>query len=131
MPGNVAPPVAVGVLPYARMQSHTEQMQLECLVNNYPDGSSERQALALNPRHYFRVSILVNPAQWVQFWDFYRNHPGIPFYFYNLRETIPPFFYDPTGANPVGRYLVVFDSGWTEEIRVGRTQISFNLREVA
>jgi len=107
-----------------------EVMRLEALANAYADGSSERVALALNPRHFFRLTLAVRPDKWAEFWDFYRAHRGTAFWFYNLRETVPPYFYDPTGSNPVGRYLVVFDSAWTEELRAGNSTISFNLREV-
>lgn len=130
MPGNVQPATPSGVLPKTFSSGHSEQLQLEALVNSYPDGSSERRALALNPRQFFKHTCIVTAAQWQEFRDFYRDHVGKAFYFYNLRETVPPFTHDPTGNNPVGRYLVVFDGPWSEELRMGRSAVSFNLREV-
>jgi hypothetical protein len=49
---------------------------------------------------------------------------------YNPRETVPPFSWDNTGNDPVGRYTVVFDGGWSETTSIGRAQIGFSLREV-
>lgn len=131
MPGNVAAAVASGVLPYALYSAITEELRLEALVNVYPDGSSDRAALAVNPRHFFKLSLALTPAQWNTFYQFFFNQRGKPFYFYNLRETVPPFTWDATGQNPVGRYLVVFDGPWSEDLQLARSRVSFNLREVA
>ena len=131
MPGNVASAVPVGVMPWSLASQYTEELRLEALVNAYPDGSSERTALALNPRRFFKLAFPLRPAKFTEMWNFYRANYGKPFWFYNLRETVPPFTYDPTGSNPVGRYAVVFDGAWSEEIQLGRSTASFNLREVA
>ena len=130
MPGNVAAAVPVGVLPRIVASSYTEELRMEALSNTYPDGASDRLALALNVRHYFHLTEPLRPAAWQALWDFYLQHKGTPFYMYNPRETVPPFSYDATGASTVGRYTVVFDGGWSETTSIARSQIGFSLREV-
>ena len=139
MPHNVAPASPVGVMPYGLCVSYSEELRLEALQNLYPDGSSDRLNLALNARRYFKMvrpvsRVLPAPpadSQWVQLYKFYQAHIGVPFYFYNLRETVPPWKYDPTGASPSGRYTVVFDGSWSEDSQLARSPITLALREVA
>lgn len=130
MPGNVAGAVAAGVLPQVVASSYTEELRLEMLANAYVDGSSDRAALALNVRHYFHLTLPLTTAQWVTLWNFYQAHKGLAFYMYNPRETTPPFSYDASGQATVGRYMVVFDSPWSETTAMTRAQIGFSLREV-
>lgn len=129
MPGNVAAAVPSGVLPYALYSSFVEELRLEPIVNVYPDGSSDRAALAVNPRHYFKLSYRLTPAQWNNFWNFYQNQGGKPFYFYNLRES--GWTWDASGNQPVGRYVVVFDGPWADTLQLGRCSVNLSLREVA
>ena len=131
MPSNIIPAAPVGVLPKLLCQMFTEELLLEAMVNYYPDGSSERLALALNPRRLFRLRAALRGAAWSQLWAFYQAHLGVPFYFYNLRETVPPWTYDPAGAATAGRYVVVFDAGWSEDNVLPRAAVGFVLREVA
>jgi hypothetical protein len=130
MPGNVAAAQPSGVLPRILASAYTVELRLEMLANSYPDGSSERQALALNPRHYFHLTQPLTGAAWAALWSFFLAHKGVPFYIYNPRETVPPFSYDPTGNDSLGRYTVVFDGGWSETTSMARAQIGFSLREV-
>jgi hypothetical protein len=131
MPSNVIPAVPVDVLPLGLYAAFGEDLHLESLVNDYPDGNSQRRALSANPRSYFRLARLLTPAQWIVLRDFYFAHVGKPFYFYLGRETVPPWGGDPTGSDPIGRYTVVFDGPWSEELRLGRSQAGFGLRVVA
>ena len=131
MPGNIAAANPTGVFPRIVASSFTEEIRLEALSNTYADGSSERQALALTPRHYFHLTIPQTLAQWQGLWNFYKAHRGLPFYVYNPCETVPPFSYDASGADPVGRYIMVFDSPWSETTAMTRGQIGLSLREVA
>ena len=126
MPGNVAPADPVDTFPTNRYSSFTIELRLEARLNTYPDGSSERVALAINPRHFFKISFRVTASQWSNLRFFYQTHQGTPFYFYNLLESLP----GPPPGDPVGRYIVVFDGAWTEELQLGRTLVSLNMREV-
>jgi len=127
MPGNVAAAAPTDTFPTYRYASFTIEMRLESLVKTLPDGTSVRAALAINQRHFFKLSFAVTPAQWNGLRAFYLAHQGVPFYFYNLLEALP----GPPPGDPVGRYTVVIDSAWGEELRLGRTIVTLNLREVA
>lgn len=131
MPSNVAPANPTVVMPYGLTLAFTEELRLESLVNVYTDGRSERNALALNPRRFYRNRRPLTPAQFTALRAFYFANPGKPFYFYALRETIPPWTWDASGASPSGRYIVVFDGAWSENVLLGRSDCSFGLREVA
>src|SRR5947209_10559405 len=108
MPGNLTPANPTEVLPANLCRAFHEEVRLEANVNVYPDGSSDRLALANFTRHYFTMQQTLLPADWLALRTFYLAHQGKAFWFYNLRETAPPFSHDPTGAATVGRYTVVF-----------------------
>ncbi|HZF24032.1 MAG TPA: hypothetical protein VE030_11280 [Burkholderiales bacterium] len=131
MPQNLNSANPQGVMPKQLCRSFQEELRLEALLNQYADGSSDRNALAQNVRHFFRLVPGVNGADWAALWQFYIQHQGPAFYFYNLRETVPPFSYDPSGQNTIGRYTVVFDGQWSDTYNVARTDVALQLREVA
>jgi hypothetical protein len=131
MPNNVIPAEPVDVLPIGLYSAFGEDLRLESLINDYQDGNSQRYALAINARTFFRLTRALTASQWLTLRDFYFAHVGTPFYFYAPRETVPPWTGDPTGADPTGRYTVVFDGAWSEEVRLGRSQAGFGLRVVA
>jgi hypothetical protein len=124
MPGNLIPASPTTVMPARLARSFHEELRLECDINTYPDGASDRQALALNNRRYFTVQVMLPPAEWHDLRQFLFDHQGLPFYFYNLRETVPPFSWDPTGGDPIGRYTVVFDGVWSETYTRDRAQVT-------
>ncbi len=130
MPGNLNPAVVVGVMPAGLCSVFQEDLRLETLANAYPDGSSDRAALAINVRHFFRFTRKVTAAQYTALWNFYSAHLTDAFYFYNLRETVPQWSWDPTGNQPAGRYVVVFDGSWSDTAMMGRSEASLGLREV-
>jgi hypothetical protein len=130
MPNNLNPANPQGVMPKQLCKSFQEELRLEALLNQYPDGSSDRNALALNVRHYFRMTQGLNGADWAAMRQFYIQQQGRAFYFYNLRETVPPYSWDPSGQNPIGRYTVVFDGQWSDIFNLARTDVALQLREV-
>jgi hypothetical protein len=130
LPGNLNAAVSVGVMPFSLCSAFQEELRLETLVNAYPDGSSDRFALAINVRHFFRMTRQVTAAQYTALWNFYLAHPTDAFWFYNLRETVPPWTWDASGNQTSGRYLVVFDGSWSDTTMMGRSQASLGLREV-
>jgi len=117
-------------MPYALCIAFTEELRMETLVNTYPDGSSDRLALALNPRRFFRLTQRLTAAQWNSLRAFYFANKHTAFWFYNYREC-PNWHWDMTGVSTVGRYTVVFDGGWSDAVLIGRSEASFQLREVA
>jgi hypothetical protein len=130
MPQSVVTPTPVDVLPAGLMTAFSIEERLEVFDNKYPDGSSDRLNLANVPRRFFKLSQRLTASQAAALRTFYSAHIGAPFYFYVLRETIPPWTADPTGQAPDGRYTVVFDGGWTEDLDLGRMAAQFGLREV-
>jgi hypothetical protein len=127
MPGNVAPAAPVDTFPTNLYSGLTTNLRVESLLNVYPDGTSQRAALQVNPRYFFKLGFSLTPAQWTAMRNFYLAHQGAPFYFYNLLEALP----GPPPGDPTGRYVVVFDGPWSEELQPGRTRIMLAMREVA
>ena len=114
MPNNIIPAAPTDVMPANLARAFHMDVRLDADINLYPDGSSDRAALALNTRHYFTLQATLVPDDWLALRGFFYTHQGRAFYFYNLRETAPPFTFDPTGQNPIGRYTVAFDGQWSE-----------------
>jgi hypothetical protein len=134
MPGNIIPAAPADVMPANLARAFHEDMHLELDINLYPDGSSDRNALALNTRHYWTMQQTLVASDYAALRAFFYAHQGQPFYFYNLRETVPPFSHDPTGGDPIGRYTVVFDGAWSETYTYERTvaavTVNLGLREI-
>jgi|AmaraimetP72IA01_FD_contig_41_4325891_length_1335_multi_10_in_0_out_0_2 hypothetical protein len=131
MPNNLQPANPTTVMPSYLCQAFEEDLKLEIQLNNYPDGTAERNALAQNVRHYFKLQSGLTPNQYQSLWNFYSAHQADAFYFYFLRETVPPWTADPSGNATQGRYTVVFDGAWTDTYNKGRTSVALALREVA
>lgn len=123
MPGNITPPQVTDVFPYSLARAFHMELQLQADLNMYPDGSSDRNALAINDRHYFTLQETLSPDDWQSLRSFFYNHQGRAFYFYNLRETVPPWTYDSTGQATVGRYTVAFEGQWSETYGYERAQM--------
>ena len=64
MPGNVAPAAPVDTFPTALYSGFTAELRTEARLNTYPDGSSDRTALQVNPRYFFKLSFAVTASQW-------------------------------------------------------------------
>lgn len=131
MPDNVMVAAPVDVFPAILATAFSEEVRVESLVNSYVDGSADRAPLVEYPRRFFKLTSALTLAQWDTLRTFYFAHIAQPFYFYFGRETVPPFSQDPTGADTLGRYTVVFDGGYSDAIALGRSTVSFGLREVA
>jgi hypothetical protein len=111
------------VMPARLARAFREELRLEADLNMYPDGRSDRNPLALNVRHYFTLQQTLLPDDWQAMRSFFYTHQGQPFYFYNLRETVPPWSWDPTGQDPIGRYTVAFDGQWSETYAYERGEV--------
>ena len=123
MPGNLIPAAPTDVMPARLARAFHEELRLECDMNIYPDGSSDRNPLAQNNRRYFSLQQTLLPDDWQALRTFFYNHQGRAFYFYNLRETVPPWSWDPTGQDPIGRYVVAFDGALSETYGHERGQV--------
>lgn len=123
MPNNITTPAPTVVMPVNLSRAFHEELHLEADLNMYPDGSSDRNPLALNNRRYFTMQQTLLPDAFQTLQTFYTTNLGQAFYFYNPRETVPPFTADPTGQNTVGRYTVTFDGSWSVTYGNERMQV--------
>jgi hypothetical protein len=85
----------------------------------------------INTRHYFQMTSALKAADFAALLAFFMAHLGVPFWFYNLRETVPPYTWDGTGSSSSGRYAVVFDGTWSDQVGPARGTTQLSLREVA
>lgn len=133
MPGNLHPAQPSLVMPMTLCSAFEESLFLDAAVDEYSDGRSTRRWLAFNARRGFKLSRPLNDYELDDLRGFYLAYAryGHAFWFYNLRETLPPGSWDPTGGSTLGRYTVVWEGGWRESINLGRHLTDFTLREVA
>ena len=130
MPYNVVPAPVTDVMPAGLMQAFSFERRYEVQIAQYEDGRSTRRTFATMPRAYASLERRLTSGEWAQLLAFFRAHPTQPFYFYNLKETVPVGSWDPTGSNPTGRYVMVFDAAWNDELTLSRTILRVQLREV-
>jgi hypothetical protein len=123
MPQNLTPAQPTAVMPAHLCRAFHEDMHLECDLNLYPDGSTDRMALAHYERHYWTMQATLSPTDYTDLRTFYMTWQGKPFYFYNPRETAPPFSWDASGGDPVGRYIVAFEGAWSETYGFDRAEM--------
>ena len=120
MPANLMPASPTDVMPAVLCRAFNEKLSFEALYNTYPDGSSDRLALVENTRHYFQFTPILAASDFAALRSFFNAHLGVPFWFYNLRETVPPYTWDGTGSSLSGRYAVVFDGQWSDQVGPAR-----------
>jgi len=130
LPDNIIAAAPTDVLPAGLCSVFHEEHRIEAFINSYQDGRSDRAALALNPRRFWKMTRRLTTTQYSALYTFYSNHLVAPFWFYHFPETVPPYSWDGTGAATDGRYAVVFDGSWSEQVKTGRSDVSFGLREV-
>ena len=132
MPGNIEIQEPSLVMPMTLASAFNETIFVDAQVDEYADGRSTRRALAIFGRRGFRITRPLTDYELDDLRGFYFAYAkfGRTFWFYNLRETVPPGSWDGTGENPVGRYAVVWEGGWQETLLVNRNTASIVLREV-
>ena len=132
-------------MPIGLMTAFTEEIDRPALIDGpFAGGETIRFPLTMNPRRVFRLARRLTQVDADALRNFLLQHKCRPFWFYNIRETSPAGYWDPTGANPVGRYPVVWQGAYAQEamppgsipsiagLRPGRgDQVSIELREVA
>ena len=133
MPGSVQNAAPVTVLPQSLCKSFAHERGYPVLQNEYANGECQRSVLATNSRKRWRLTKRLTPAALQTLRDFYdaRNGPTEPFYFYDPYETVPKFSWDGTGQMVAGRYIVRFDSDWSQSVGPGRSEVQIELVELA
>lgn len=127
---NAAPPT---VFPASLSRGFARQQEYPVIENVYRNGEAQRSVQASTSRKRWRLAKRLAPAQIASLREFYesRNGPVEPFYFYDPYETNPKFTSDPTGQATTGRYIVRFDSEWSQTTGPGRSDVSIDLIELA
>jgi len=107
--------------------------QYPVIDNEYRNGESQRSAQAATSRKKWNLTKRLTPSQLATLRAFYdaRNGTHEPFYFYDPYETNPKFSYDPTGVAVTGRYVVRFNTDWSQSVTPGRSDVQIELIELA
>jgi hypothetical protein len=132
VPGNISIQEPTLVMPMTLASAFTESLFMDAQVDEYADGRSTRRALAIFPRYFFRLTRPLLDWQLADLRGFYMAYAryGRTFWFYNVRETIPPGSWDPSGSELTGRYAVVWEGGWRETLNLGLNTAEIGLRQV-
>jgi hypothetical protein len=130
MPGSVISMTPTAVFPETLSRAFTETQTYAANVAEYHDGSSQQLALVSAPRHAWRLSKHLPPADLVTLRDFILIHIADSFWFYSPKETVPPNTSDPTGVDPIGRYAVRINSDWSQSMGIALCDTTVELIEV-
>ncbi len=123
MPAGVIRSVKpTAVLPRSLSHAFVESQTWPVRVVEYHDGSSQRSAMLAKPRRAWQLAKHIPSALLDELRTFWQAQGVGGFWFYNPKETDPPFSYDATGAATAGRYCVRFASAWSESSTVGPLQ---------
>lgn len=120
-------------MPASLSRSFSHSREYPLLDNEYRNGESQRSLLAGTSRKRWQLAKRLTPSQLATLRDFYnaRNGPQEAFYLYDSFETVPKFFYDPTGVATVGRYTVRFDGSWQQSGGPARVDVQLALVQLA
>ncbi len=133
MPGSVANAAPTTVLPQSLCASFSHSRAYPILENEYKDGTSQRTTLATTSRKKWTLRKRLAPTALQALRNFYdaRNGTHESFYFYDPYDTSPQFSYDPTGVAVTGRYVVRFNTDWSQSVGPGRSDVDIELIELA
>ena len=131
MPAGIVRSFApTAVMPLSLSRAFTEAQSFAARVNEYHDGTSHRSAILDSPRRSWQLTKRLSADDLIDLREFWQEHGAGAFWFYNPKETTPPFSYDPTGAATAGRFRVRFASAWSQSAGVGRLEASVELVEL-
>ena len=121
------------VMPWGLSKLFDQTRTGSVLTNEFPSGDSIRRALVDDTRRSWRLSRRCTPEQVDSVVDFYQSLGGPlrTFWFSDPAETAPRFHHDPTGTEAIGRYCVRFATRLESTHGLGRSDLSFELIEVA
>jgi hypothetical protein len=118
------------VMPLSLSRAFTEVQTFPARVNEYHDGASQRSACLSKPRRSWQLAKRLPASLLAELREFWQAQGVGAFYFYNPKETNPPFSYDPTGAATPGRYRVRFASPWSQTVGLGLVDTAAELVEL-
>ncbi len=133
MPGSVQNAAPTTVLPQSLCRAFSHARAYPIIENEYRNGESQRSVLATTSRKKWTLRKRLTPTQLQALRNFYdaRNGTHEPFYFYDPYDASPRFSYDPTGVATTGRYVVRFNTDWTQSVGPGRSDVDLELIELA
>lgn len=131
MPGYLGQPAPVGVFPFSLSTKFTASRTYEARVSEYHDGTTDRGLMVDSSRKSWRMSKRLSAADAQTLRAWWDAHQADAFYFYDFRETVPLFSYDETGVATAGRYIVRFNSDWSQSIDMVRSNVDVELVEIA
>lgn len=133
MPGNIQNTAPSTVLPQSLCRAFAHSREYPVIENGYKNGESQRAPQATTSRKQWSISKRLTPAQLQTLRAFYDARKGAhePFFFYDPYETNPKCSYDPSGVAEAGRYAVRFNSEWSQSVGPGRSDVQFDLIELA
>jgi hypothetical protein len=133
MPANIQNAVPTTVIPQGLCRAFVHTREYPVIDNEYRNGESHRSAQAATSRKKWTLTRRLTPPQLAALRTFYDARSGTlePFYFYDPYETNPKFSYDPTGVAVTGRYVVRFNTDWSQSVTPGRSDVQIELVELA
>ncbi len=130
MPGVIQLTPPTEVMPFSLCTAFAEARAWPARVNEYHDGTTQRTALLAQSRRSWRLQKRLPFSALITLREFWMAQGDQAFWFYNPKETVPPFSYDPTGAARPGRYRVRFACPWNQTVGLARADTSLDLVEI-
>ena len=135
MPGNVSLANATQVLPQALCKEFSAAWDYPVLINDYPDGSSQREILATNSRKSWKARQRLPADVMTALRTFYEEVGPDPFFFYD--PMVPAegqpigSHWDVAGESIAGRFTVRFQGPFAQDMGLGLGEVGLELVELA
>jgi hypothetical protein len=131
MPASVANAAPATVMPNTLCRQFTAARTYAVLQNEYRDGGRQVALRGATSRKTWAIAKRLTKTEVATLRAFFLARLGAtePFYFYDLLDDKQAVF-DATGVNPVGRFTVRFDGGWSQAATMGRVDVSISLVEL-
>ena len=91
MPGSIRGAVSNGTFPTTLSTKFVRAQSVQARVNEYHDGTTQRQALVDETRRTWQLAKRLTAADLTTLREFWQANPNTAFTFYDPFETIPPF----------------------------------------
>ena len=118
MPGNVSNASPTTALPAGLAAAFSRVEEYPVVRNEYPSGDSQRSLLGDTSRPRWRLTRRLTAAAMSALRQFYEDRQG----------PLEPFFFDDEDGI---QRVVRFAGDWSQTLRLGRGEASFELIEIA
>jgi len=117
-------------MPFSLFTKFSLQLGYKSIENRYANGEYQTSSLVGSSRRSWNLAKRLGAAEFMALGAFYTAQNGrqIPFYIYDV--TIPGVVWDDDGSATLGRYVVRFDSPWSDTVGIGRGDCTFSIIEV-